>query len=179
MNWQSFALEPFLPGNLRLPFQITGRLARRGQALNIRYALRGPRSQAALPAPAAAPARRHGLWQETCFEFFLGIKDAPGYWEFNLSPGGDWNVYRFRDYREGLAEEPALTSLPFSVTAEENGIRLDLAVDLAAILPAARTLEVGLAAVIKLRDGALTYWALTHPGPRPDFHRRESFIAVL
>jgi len=35
------------------------------------------------------------------------------------------------------------------------------------------------AAVVKLRDGRVTYWALSHPGPRPDFHRRDSFLIKL
>jgi hypothetical protein len=28
-------------------------------------------------------------------------------------------------------------------------------------------------------DGGTTYWALTHRGPEPDFHRRNSFILEL
>lgn len=178
MNERSFSLEPFSPG-LRSALQINGWLARRGQVLALQYAFLGPLSQVALPVPAVKPERRHGLWQETCFEFFLGVKNAPGYWEFNLSPAGDWNVYRFSGYRSGMAEETVLASLPFRVQVREDLLRLDLEADLTAILPAGRSLELGLAAVVRLRDGAMTYWALTHPGPRPDFHRRESFIMVL
>ena len=37
----------------------------------------------------------------------------------------------------------------------------------------------GIAAVIKLAGGELTYWALTHPGPAADFHRRDSFVVEL
>ena len=65
--------------------------------------------------PADMPARRDRLWEETCFEFFLAVKNSPRYWEFNLSPAGHWNVYRFADYRQGMQEEPAFASLPFSV----------------------------------------------------------------
>jgi hypothetical protein len=148
MNTRSFALEPFSP-DLRPALQVTGQLARRGQTLALHYALLGPLSQVVIPAPAAAPARRQGLWQETCFEFFLGVKDAPGYWEFNLSPARDWNVYRFSDYRQGMAAEPAMTSLPFGVHRGEDFLRLDLEVDLAVIVPAGRTLELCLAAVVK------------------------------
>jgi hypothetical protein len=179
MNGRSFSLQPFPPGNLQFSLQITGRLSRRGRVIALYYALLGPFSQVAIPTSAASPARRHGLWQETCFEFFLGMKDAPGYWEFNLSPAGDWNAYRFSGYRQGMVEEPALTSLPFGVKIGEDSLGLDLEVDLAGIVPAGRPLELGLAAVVKLRDGALTYWALAHPGPRPDFHRRDSFLIEL
>ena len=139
----------------------------------------GPLSQVVIPAAAEPPARRHGLWQETCFEFFLGVQDSPGYWEFNLSPAGDWNVYRFSGYRQGMAEEQAFSRLPFSAQIGEDSLRLALEVDLAGMVPAGPALEVGLATVVKLRDGAITYWALSHPGPRPDFHRRDGFIVVL
>jgi len=178
MSARSFALAPFFP-DLQPALQITGHLARQGRALDLHYALQGPLSQVAIPAPAAAPARRHGLWQETCFEFFLGVKDNPAYWEFNLSPAGDWNVYRFSGYRQGLIEEPAWTHLPFGVQVRADSLRLDLEVDLAPLQPAGRPLELGLAAVIQLDDGALTYWALSHPGPRPDFHRRDGFLIEL
>ena len=47
------------------------------------------------------------------------------------------------------------------------------------IVAADRAIEVGIAAVIELAGGGLTYWALTHPGPEADFHRRESFRVEL
>ncbi len=58
-------------------------------------------------------------------------------------------------------------------------LRLTLEVDLARIVPADRPLEVAIAAVIQAPDGRLTYWALTHPGPRPDFHRRDGFLIAI
>ena len=115
MNGRSFSLQPFSPIGPPLNFKITGHIARRPRQLAIRYDLRGDLAELMIPAPADMPARRHGLWEETCFEFFLGVKDSPRYWEFNLSPAGHWNVYRFAGYRQGMAEETALTSLPLSV----------------------------------------------------------------
>ena len=47
------------------------------------------------------------------------------------------------------------------------------------IVAADRRIEVGVAAVIELAGGGLTYWALSHPGPQPDFHRRESFLVEV
>ena len=60
-----------------------------------------------------------------------------------------------------------------------EALRLTLEVDLARIVPADRPLEVAIAAVIQAPDGRLTYWALTHPGPRPDFHRRDGFLIAV
>jgi len=39
-------------------------------------------------------------------------------------------------------------------------------------------LEIGIGAIMKFNKNK-TYWALTHCGPIPDFHRRDSFIIKL
>ena len=105
MKRQDFSLKP-VPGDGPLPsLTITGNIIRRSQYLAIRYELRGDLTELMIPAAAERPARRHGLWKATCFEFFLGVKGEARYWEFNLSPGGDWNVYGFAGYRQGMAEE--------------------------------------------------------------------------
>jgi hypothetical protein len=179
MNGRSFSLQPFSPIDPPLTIKITGHIRRLPRQLAIRYDLRGDLAELVIPAPAAMPARRPGLWEETCFEFFLGVKDAPGYWEFNLSPAGHWNIYRFAGYRQGMAEETALTSLPLSVRRRADSLEVALELDVERIVAADQPLVVGIAAVIKLAGNGMTYWALTHPGPQEDFHRRDSFLVEL
>ena len=57
------------------------------------------------------PRRRDRLWEETCLELFLGEEGSERYWEFNLSPAGHWNVYRFEFYvsDKGSLSEPFST----------------------------------------------------------------------
>jgi hypothetical protein len=179
MSGQDFSLQPFPPLSPPLTIKITGHINRRPRQLAIRFDLRGDLTELMIPPPAEIPARRQGLWEETCFEFFLGVKETPKYWEFNLSPAGDWNVYRFDGYRRGMVEETALTSLPVSVRRRPESLRLDLELALGSLAPADQPLVAGIAAVVKLAGGNLTYWALTHPGPQPDFHRRDSFLVEL
>jgi hypothetical protein len=179
MNGQDFSLKPFSPISPPLNFKITGHIARRPRQLVIRFELQGQLAELMIPAPAAMPDRRAGLWEETCFEFFLGLKDSPQYWEFNLSPAGHWNVYRFAGYRQGMAEETALTSLPLSVRRRADSLEVALELDVGRIVSADQPLMVGIAAVIKRAGGGLSYWALTHPGPQADFHRRDSFVVEL
>ncbi|MHC5731039.1 MAG: DOMON-like domain-containing protein, partial [Nostoc sp.] len=112
-------------------------------------------------------------------EFFIGSKDSLRYWEFNLSPAGHWNVYRFDGYREGMQEETAFTILPFSVQNQADGLALALDVDLGKIVSENQAIEVGITTVIKDKDGEVTYWALTHRGAEADFHLRDSFIVEL
>jgi len=179
MNCQDFSLKPF-PIDAPLPFlKLFGSITRRGDKLAIHYNLRGDFSELVIPAPAHFPARKPGLWEATCFEFFLGVKNFPLYWEFNLSPAGPWNVYRFAGYRHGMVEETAFASLPLRVQRQPDSLRVELELEIDRIVGADQPLEVGIAAVIEFAGGGLTYWALTHPGPQPDFHRRDSFLVEL
>jgi hypothetical protein len=179
MSPRSFTLKPFPGEAARFPLEITGAIARRAHTLALRYDLRGDLAALALAEPTDRPYRRDGLWQETCFEFFLSPENFPQYWEFNLSPAGHWNIYSFRSYRQGRREETALTALPFTVIREPASLLLTLEVDVSGFIPSEHSIDVAIATVIKARDGALTYWALAHPGPRPDFHRRDGFFITL
>jgi hypothetical protein len=179
MNDRSFSLAPF-PSARHLPsVTIGGAIARHANALAIRYRLLGRLREVLIPEPAAVPDRRDGLWKDMCFELFLAVRGSPPYWEFNLSPAGHWNVYRFTSYRQGMEEEREFSSLPFRVERQSGSLSLSLELDLDRIAGGDQFLEVAVSAVIKQRDGSVTYWALTHPGPKPDFHRREGFVVAL
>ncbi|MBC6434509.1 DOMON-like domain-containing protein, partial [Nostoc sp. HG1] len=150
-----------------------------GNKLAIRYMLEGDLKEIAIAPPLNPPLRKHELWEDTCLEFFLSIKDSQQYWEFNLSPAGHWNVYRFHGYRQGMQEETAFENLPFNVQNQADGLALALDVDLDKIVSAEQAIEVGITTVIKYRDGEVTYWALTHRGAEADFHLRDSLIIEL
>lgn len=179
INEQSFSLQPFPMDKPLSGLEITGKIARRSNTLVIRYALLDHLAEAVIPAAADVPARRNELWKETCFELFLSVGDSPRYWEFNLSPSGHWNIYRFENYRQGMQEETAFASLPFAVQRLPDLVSLALEADSEGIAGKGDTLKVGICTVIIHRDGELSYWALTHPGPKPDFHRRDGFTIGL
>jgi len=181
-----YSLQPFSsPGEQQatpspLPnLKIVGNVTRNFNKLAIRYQLLGHLGEIVIPASVDIPVRKDQLWEETCLEFFLGIKNSPQYWEFNLSPAGHWNVYCFEDYRQGLQAELAFASLPFSVQTSSDSLALALELNLDKIIPANQALEVAISAVIKPKNGEVTYWALTHSGSQADFHRRDSFIIQL
>jgi hypothetical protein len=179
MNEQNFSLQPFDLTSSLPDIKITGSIARNGNKLTICYALLGDLTKVQIPASADLLKRKYDLWEETCFEFFVGIKNSPDYWEFNLSPAGHWNVFHLENYRQGLQEEMAVTSLPFSVQQKSDALLVTLEVDLNKFISAEQSLEVGITTVIKSKEGNLSYWALTHCGEEADFHRRESFIVEL
>ncbi|MEY3736074.1 MAG: hypothetical protein RLZZ624_1133 [Cyanobacteriota bacterium] len=185
--WQR--LQPF-PGSLPQP--LAERLELRGACtwqqgqLRLRFQLQGALESLILPAVSPAPARCVGLWQHTCLEAFWGQRDQLRYWELNASPSGDWALYRFERYRHGQLPEP-LPKPPHSLwtlTPATAGRAAQLALELVLEGPAAATgaaalaagdLELSLTAVLEHADGRLSYWALAHPGPEPDFHDRQGF----
>jgi hypothetical protein len=175
-----FTLQPFAKDSVRpLLYAITGAISRRQTGMALTYNLTGPLQDLVIAPPVAEPARRWLLWETTCLEFFLAIRGADPYWEFNLSPAGHWNVFRLTSYRQGIQEEPAFQALPFTVARQPDRLRLSLDIDLAAIIPADQPLEVGLSTVLQHQGGELSFWALTHPGGEPDFHLRQGFVMKL
>ncbi len=179
MTGPAFSLRPFPGASQECDLAITGEISRHSHTLAIRYELRGRLDRVLLPPPARHPSRRPRLWEETCFEFFLAPRDTSRYWEFNLSPGGPWNVYRFTAYRRGMEEETAISALPFRVQNWPDTLLLALELDLATLLPPGQAIQAGVAAVIQDANREATYWALTHRASRPDFHRRDSFLISL
>jgi len=122
--------------------------------------------------PAAAPVgRADALWKNTCFEAF--VTTGEGYWEFNLSPSGQWASYRFDNYREGMRPADEVC-----VVEGLDGGRDYVALEGRIELPIAGG-KLALSAVIETIDGAKTYWALAHPSDKPDFHHPDSFILDL
>jgi len=176
---RSFSLIPF-PGPNVPALRISGRVSLQDHQIALHYSLTGKVDDVLLPSLSINPGRRDELWKATCFEFFLAIKDQPGYWEFNMSPSGDWNVYRMDSYRRvGFREETAISRLEFEFKTETDGLSLVVTADLIDIVQTQDNLEMAITAIIQTKDGTETYWALGHPAPQADFHIRESFILPL
>ncbi len=178
MKKQDFALYPFAIAGPLSALIINGDISRYSNRIVLNYNISGLAGML-IPPPSEIKVRKNKLWEETCFELFLADKITPSYWEFNLSPSGCWNVYRFEAYRKGMKEEIVFSELPFNVFRDDDALTLCLEFDISKIIRPALQLEAGICAVIKDADGAIAYWALTHSGGKPDFHRRDSFIISL
>ncbi len=180
---RSFRLVPFDPAAAPAGVQLEGELQRTDNRLHLRYRLADPSGAIRIPSADPTPARRDGLWSRTCLELFLAVPGEAAYWEFNLSPSGDWNVYRLRGYRQGLAPEPTVVALPFAVARRGDGLELELAFELAPLVADDQPMQVAVTAVLETHApaggtdaGPLSYWALGHPGPEADFHDRAGFL---
>ena len=178
MSDRIIKLQPF-PTVQTLPnIEIITTISRSNQQLQINYFLQGDLEQIILPVTHNQVFRKDGLWESTCFEFFLAIFNSPQYWEFNLAPTGDWNSYRFTNYRRGMITEKVFNNLSFKVQRNKTTYEMAVKIDLKKIIAGDTLIEIAITTVIEDINHNLSYWAITHPGTKADFHRRDSFITI-
>ncbi len=168
---QRFTLHSFSDDS---DFAISGNISRQRQLLNLQFDCQGGLNQLLIPQPNREASRCDDLWQSTCFECFVRCPQQNVYWEYNFSPSGDWNIYQFDDYRQGMRtaelSNPQLAWQHNAQSAQFN-IRCPL--------PDAGPLLVAICAVLQPMQGEHSYWALRHQGQQPDFHHPSGFIIEL
>jgi hypothetical protein len=142
--------------------------------LTLRYTARGDTTKLLLPT-GMLPERRDGLWQHTCFEAFAQASGGQAYSEFNFSPSFAWAAYQFDSTRTGMRPAEDIDALEIGVETSPKACSLTAAFS----LPGEGPWNVGLSAVIEETAGRKSYWALAHPGDKPDFHRADCFTLKL
>ena len=143
-------------------------------SLSFEFLVRGDIDAVRWPTVGKAE-RRDNLWKTTCLEVFLTLPAPGSYAEFNFSPSGDWAAYAFSDYREGMTPlQCGSPNIAVQRASSETRISIQLNAFDSTVLTSGGKLAAS--AVIEDRSGALHYWALAHPGPKPDFHHPDSFI---
>ena len=155
------------------------RWARSG-VLSLTYVLKGALEELRIP-PYRSARRADHLWRHTCFEAFIGAKNDAEYFEWNISPSGEWAVNGFRDYREIVPVEVNGVEPRISLRHEPRTLELsaELRLDQLPGLQLDVDLWVALSAVIEDNEGKLSYWALKHAPGKPDFHHPDNFLLEL
>ena len=147
--------------------------------LQITFRLDGDISRMRI-SPPGVPRFARGLWRHTCFEAFIAVEGQAGYHEFNFAPSGEWTVYAFRSYRDGGTDADMTMRPDIVVRSTSSRLELDAVVRLDSLsaIHVDASLRIGVSAVIEASDG-LSYWALRHPGDKPDFHDAGGFALLL
>lgn len=158
------------------PYRLEVALSWTQASLQLRYELTGDLHQLAIPPPGPAHFQDE-LWRLTCFEFFIQAAGDEGYEEWNLSPSSAWAHYYFADYRQRREATPLKPREALIIEAHAD--RLVLKAELPWPQAMTRSFRCGVTAVLKDKDGRMSYWALAHTRDKPDFHAAESFIASL
>lgn len=147
--------------------------------LSLQFKILAPQETLIAKTAPRNPERLEELWKATCFECFIGPKNDPQYWEINLSPSGSWNVYHFSEYRQGMRRANAsLKAFEWSEQAAANA-RTQYLTSAQIEIELPKKLDLSFAAILITKNSGKTHWALSHDGPRPDFHLRSSFSGTL
>jgi len=149
-------------------------------SLVLSYVVTGKIGDLRLP-PVTASAHADELWRHTCFEAFVCASPGEAYYEFNFAPSTRWAAYRFDGYRSGMRVAAGIGAPRIEVrsAAERYTLQAALELDASSSLPSKAGWRVGLAAVIEETNGNKSYWALTHPPGKPDFHHADGFAYDL
>jgi hypothetical protein len=144
-------------------------------SLVLSYVVSGKIGELRMP-PMVASGRSDELWRHTCFEAFVRPATGPEYYEFNFSPSTQWAAYRFENYRSGMRVATEIAAPRIEVRSDEATYTLQAALELDGL---SSSLHLGLSAVLEEANGRKSYWALTHPPGKADFHHADCFALEL
>ena len=152
----------------------------RGDSLVLSYIVTGKMNDIRMP-PLTEAMRRDELWQHTCFEAFVRNSLGGEYYEFNFAPSTQWAAYRFSGYRKGMHVAAEIGAPPIEVRSTSDRFTLQASLELDRMSGSRRdsSWRLGLSALIEDTSGRKSYWALTHPPGKPDFHHADGFAYEL
>ncbi len=156
--------------------KITVDLVRDGDTVMITYRVNGAIEKLVF-APEVHQERTDRLWQNSCFEIFVRIKDQRSYHEYNFAPTTHWAAYGFADRRHGMYDLKDVATPHIQTHINDQGFMLQVAAT--GVIPAEHNVEIGLSVIIEDKDGAHSYWALAHPTGQADFHNDVCFALSL
>ncbi|CAG35354.1 DOMON-like domain-containing protein [Desulfotalea psychrophila] len=169
-----FSLRPHATSPLA-GIQLGGAIYRQQNSISIWFQLRGDLAQIKM-GKGGQQGRCHDLWRKTCFEVFIARPESPAYWELNVSPMGEWNIYSFSECRRGMQEEVGIEQVSVTTYQTEDSFTLHCNLCLDKILFPNYPLQIAACAVLQDREGLCSYWALEHGEGPPDFHNRKKFL---
>ena len=147
--------------------------------LNVGYWLRDPNQLMQWPELVNENPRQDFLWEQTCYEIFIGVHGEDFYREINLSPSQAWQVYQFEEYRylEYIAPQAATDIVHNYHKRTHYGLSVSL--DLTEFMLKHKlqwaNLFLSLSAVLKTSQGN-QYYAMQHSSPNADFHNKRDWL---
>ena len=114
--------------------------------------------------------------EKTCFELFLK-NSRDQYLEFNFSPCFEWNCFYFPKKGAPLSEWDKMPRPEIDILLSLENFFLVTEIKKEFFPDHFMTpgMSAGISSVVKMKNGELTYWALSHQDSRPNFHHFGSF----
>lgn len=162
---------------------LVGAIEQQGPStLNVGFWLRDPNQYVLWPELVSAHPRQDFLWEQTCFEIFIGVKNEDFYREINLSPSQAWQAYQFEEYRYP-EEMPPQAAYDIDLNQlKRTHYGLNVSLDLTDFMALDKLkwadLFLGLSAVLKTPQGD-QYYAMQHSSPQADFHNKRDWLHVF
>lgn len=160
-----------------MSYSIQAKVERVQNTLRLTFELTDPNNEV-IWHPQDEIKRQDFLWENTCFEAFIGTSNSTNYFELNLSPSRAWNLYRFSDYRTPNDIPPIAVTEPALIKFDIENLTISAEVDLNALKLGHQHIKLGLTAVIKTAD-SLHYFAIQHPVLHADFHDAQGWTIQL
>jgi hypothetical protein len=162
------------------PLKVSCTILNLEEGLVLQFQMDGEWENFLKPPPKTAPLRQDELWKSTCFECFIAPVSDAAYFEFNISPSGDWNAYAFDAYRTGMRPAPEfLAPRIYQSFSSSLSTRTDVLIPKPQFSRPSSELLIQPTLVLASLTGEISYWAGNHPAQKPDFHRLEYFNARL
>ncbi|RKG29221.1 DOMON-like domain-containing protein [Acinetobacter tianfuensis] len=150
--------------------------------LNVGFWIRDPNQLIQWPELVSSNPRKDFLWEDTCFEIFIGVQGEDYYREINLSPSQAWQSYQFEEYRypEDMPPQAAYDIELNQLKRTHYGLNVSL--DLTEFMLAHKlkwaNVFVGLSAVLKTAQGE-QFYAMQHSSQNADFHNKRDWLHVF
>ena len=160
LSWNS--LQPF--GGVTYDIQVQVSFNQNEYGLLFGWLVTGDLSLVAWATQLGQP----NLWEQTCFEAFFQVMQAPAYYELNISPEKEWNLYQLSGYRSGRR---LVSDVNVALHIEKTPAQFLLQAQFSGYWPQVQ--QNSLTAILYLGDTP-THWAYTHSPTRPDFHAQFS-----
>jgi len=118
--------------------------------------------------------RKNELWKSTCFELFIANEQSEEYYEINISPFKQWNIYHFDGYKKGMKEFKKVSEPIIQMTKENYNYKLSFEIEFNQKIFNNEGLSFNLATII-LDKNNLRHFYTMYPRKTADFHNRMSW----
>ncbi len=155
---------------------VTATIELHDNQLTLEYQIQGNMSQYHFPKQTKQE-RANELWLDTTFELFIAPTNSDEYWEINISPSTQWNVYHFTSYKEGMKESNIISQPTIKTDEYHNEYRLTFN----STVPNEHfdhVLQINLCVILLDQKGVRHFYSIKRREGSPDFHDRDSFMTL-
>ena len=121
--------------------------------------------------------RANNLWLDTTFELFIAPVGSDEYWELNIAPSTQWNLYHFTSYKEGMKESNIISTPSIKTYVQHDKYRLTFNATVAHE-HFDQALQINLCTILLDQNGVRHFYSIERREGDVDFHDRGGFSSL-